>query len=73
MLYSCLVDADFLDTAAFMDGDKIICGGDPIGTLDHGSRMIYFDRSAPQPTLERCGIFSDVMGRRFCDKNMDNQ
>lgn len=35
MLYSCLVDADFLDTEAFMSQGQIIRGGyDPIETLE---------------------------------------
>lgn len=33
MLYSCLVDADFLDTEVFMDGDRGRGGYDDMGTL----------------------------------------
>lgn len=34
MLYSCLVDADFLDTEEFMDGGSVRGGGDPMEALD---------------------------------------
>ena len=34
MLYSCLVDADFLDTEAFMSrGKKVRNSGEPVGVL----------------------------------------
>lgn len=58
MLYSCLVDADFLDTAAFMDGDKIICGGDPIGTLDQRFTVYISGWFPPENALNgaRCAI-----------------
>lgn len=41
MLFSCLVDADFLDTEAFMDGDKAAVRA---GYRDVGSLLADFDR-----------------------------
>ncbi|MBI5874024.1 MAG: CRISPR-associated helicase Cas3' [Candidatus Omnitrophica bacterium] len=40
MLFSCLVDADFLDTEAFMDGKKSVLRGNSINLADLRDRVI---------------------------------
>ncbi len=59
MLYSCLVDADFLDTETFMAGDALERGGgDPMEVLEDKLRSYLSRWSSPETELdrERCAV-----------------
>ncbi len=53
MLYSCLTDADFLDTEAFMDGAPRETGGDSIAELDARLQAYLQNWFPPQNALNR--------------------
>ncbi|MCI9158556.1 MAG: CRISPR-associated helicase Cas3' [Lawsonibacter sp.] len=64
MLYSCLVDADFLDTETFMaGGEKERGGGDPIEVLEDKLQAHVSNWFPPQSDLnrERCRILERCM------------
>lgn len=59
MLYSCLVDADFLDTEAFMDDAPVRCGGgEPISALEEKLLEYTAKWFPPQTPLnkQRCAV-----------------
>ena len=74
MLYSCLVDADFLDTETFMDGGSIRGGGDSMEILNkkfreyiapwfpknflNEQRCILLERCLRQGTVQAPGLFT---------------
>lgn len=61
MLYSCLVDADFLDTEAFMAGSPVPRGGgDDVEELERRLKVYISDRFHPDSKLneQRCAILS---------------
>ena len=64
MLYSCLVDGDFLDTEAFMaGGEKERGGGDPMEMLEDKLQAHVSNWFPPQSDLnrERCRILERCM------------
>ena len=64
MLYSCLVDGDFLDTETFMaGGEKERSGGEPMEMLEDKLRTYVSSWFPPQSELnrERCGILERCM------------
>lgn len=63
MLYSCLVDADFLDTAAFMDGEERESGGENVETLKKRFLAHISDWFPPKNALDesRCAILQRCM------------
>ena len=63
MLYSCLVDADFLDTEVFMNGDRGRGGGDDIKTLLSRLEAYISPWKNPQTALNRlrCEILNTCM------------
>ena len=64
MLYSCLVDADFLDTETFMSGrERERGGGDPMEILEDKLRSYVSGWFPPKTELnrERCGILERCM------------
>lgn len=61
MLYSCLVDADFLDTEAFMAGSPVPRGGgDDVEELERRLKAYISNRFHPDSKLnkQRCAILS---------------
>lgn len=58
MLYSCLVDADFLDTERFMDGGSLRDGGDGMDTLEQKLQTYIFGWFPPKDPLneQRCAL-----------------
>ena len=63
MLYSCLVDADFLDTEEFMDGGSVRGGGDTIETLDQRLQDYTAGWFPPKNPLnrQRCALLRRCM------------
>lgn len=64
MLYSCLVDADFLDTETFMAGkEQARGGGDPTEVLEGKLQSYVSDWFPPETELnrERCAILERCM------------
>lgn len=64
MLYSCLVDADFLDTETFMAGQSADRGGgDSMGELERRLQAYVSDWFPPKGELnrQRCSILSRCM------------
>ncbi len=64
MLYSCLVDADFLDTEAFMAGrEQTRGGGDPIAVLENRLQSYVSGWFPPKTDLnrERCAMLERCM------------
>ena len=66
MLYSCLVDADFLDTEHFMDGDRGRGGYDDIPTLLARLEKYIAPWQNPQNELNRlrCDILNTCLARK---------
>lgn len=58
MLYSCLVDADFLDTEEFMNGGSVRYSGDSMDMLDQKLQAHTADWFPPQNSLneQRCAL-----------------
>ena len=63
MLYSCLVDADFLDTEAFMNGDRGRGGYDDLQTLLHQLEAYIAPWQHPKTELNRlrCEILNTCL------------
>lgn len=65
MLYSCLVDADFLDTETFMEGAPADRGGEPIAALEE-KLLAHIRRWFPPKTPldeQRCAILKQCMNQ----------
>ncbi len=66
MLYSCLVDADFLDTEEFMAGSTVPRGGgDPIEQLDQKLQAYISDWFPPKKPLDaqRCKVLDRCLAQ----------
>lgn len=65
MLYSCLVDADFLDTEEFMDGGSIRAEGASMEALDEKLRTYTADWFPPKNLLneQRCTVLNRCMAQ----------
>lgn len=63
MLYSCLVDADFLDTEAFMSGEARERGRDSMAVLEEKLRAYVFGWFPPKTPLneQRCAMLARCM------------
>lgn len=69
MLYSCLVDADFLDTETFMEGKALKRGGgDTIDTLEDKLRSYVSGWFPPKTELnrERCAMLTRCVEQGEC-------
>lgn len=65
MLYSCLVDADFLDTEAFMDGGSLRQEGETMAALEQKLQAYTEGWFPPKNQLneQRCAILTRCMAR----------
>ncbi len=68
MLYSCLVDADFLDTEAFMDGAPGRGGGDNMEALDQKLQAYIDGWFPPENALneQRCVLLNRCLEQGTC-------
>ena len=64
MLFSCLVDADFLDTEAFMNADKA-------GRRTAANRFSLIEEEGQRPVIVRHGESESLIAALEADKNME--
>ncbi len=65
MLYSCLVDADYLDTEAFMDGGSVREAGSPMEVLDQRLQAYTAGWFPPKNPLneQRCAVLNQCIAQ----------